>query len=153
MLEKGSPILPCNMCANLQALRAKNPQDAPSATAQPSSLATASSSTGNSSSSGSGSSNGSRSGSRAGAASRSGTAATAAAGSEAAAVCAVCGDAQRKEGGGKLQRCSGCTSVRYCSPVCQMQHWKEGGHRKVCKQLQAAAAAAAGLGTGSSSQQ
>ena len=26
-----------------------------------------------------------------------------------------------------------CKVVRYCGKVCQRQHWKKGGHRKICK--------------------
>jgi hypothetical protein len=41
------------------------------------------------------------------------------------------------------QTCSGCRSVRYCSPACQRSHWK--AHKKACRLQQAVAAAAAGV--------
>jgi len=42
---------------------------------------------------------------------------------------------KRGEGGvGKMEKCSGCNSVRYCSLVCQKEHWKS--HKSDCKRLQ-----------------
>jgi len=32
------------------------------------------------------------------------------------------------------RQCSRC-KTRYCGPACQEQHWKEGGHDKLCKQI------------------
>ena len=40
--------------------------------------------------------------------------------------CAVCGKSSKL-------CCSRCKVVRYCGKVCQRQHWKKGGHRKICK--------------------
>lgn len=62
-------------------------------------------------------------------------------------ACEVCGVTRGQEGV-KLRVCNGCDRVRYCSPECQMQHWKQGGHRQECKRMQAAAAASAGQGHG-----
>ena len=45
---------------------------------------------------------------------------------EAARVCENCG----KEAA-KMQQCSRCKLVRYCSGECQLKHWKE--HKKSCK--------------------
>ena len=32
------------------------------------------------------------------------------------------------------KKCGRCTT-RYCGPACQEQHWKEGGHDKLCKKI------------------
>ena len=32
------------------------------------------------------------------------------------------------------KQCSRC-KTRYCGPACQAQHWKEGGHDKLCKKI------------------
>jgi len=32
------------------------------------------------------------------------------------------------------KQCSRC-KTRYCGPACQAQHWKEGGHDKICKKI------------------
>jgi len=32
------------------------------------------------------------------------------------------------------KKCGRC-STRYCGPACQEQHWKEGGHDKLCKKI------------------
>jgi len=32
------------------------------------------------------------------------------------------------------KQCSRC-KARYCGPACQAQHWKEGGHDKLCKKI------------------
>lgn len=45
-----------------------------------------------------------------------------------------------------LKKCSRWRTVAYCSHACQVQHWKEGGHKQQCAQL-----AAGSTGTGSSS--
>ena len=42
-----------------------------------------------------------------------------------------------------LKPCKLCHTVQYCGRECQLQHWKEGEHRKACKKLREAAAAAA----------
>ena len=41
-----------------------------------------------------------------------------------------------------LKPCKLCHTVQYCGRECQVQHWKQGGHRKECKKLREAAAAA-----------
>ncbi len=33
-------------------------------------------------------------------------------------------------------RCAGCMAAFYCKKECQIIDWKEGGHQKICKQLQ-----------------
>ena len=38
------------------------------------------------------------------------------------------------------KKCSRC-STRYCGPACQAQHWKEGGHDKLCKKIKRAGGA------------
>ena len=43
--------------------------------------------------------------------------------------CAVCATDLGLSLGKKCGRCS----TRYCGPECQVQHWKEGGHDKLCK--------------------
>ena len=45
--------------------------------------------------------------------------------------CAVCATELGLSLGKKCGRCS----TRYCGPECQVQHWKEGGHDKLCKQI------------------
>ena len=30
--------------------------------------------------------------------------------------------------------CASCRRVSYCSPRCQKQHWKQGGHRRACRE-------------------
>ncbi|KAJ6578196.1 hypothetical protein B0H19DRAFT_1122645 [Mycena capillaripes] len=32
----------------------------------------------------------------------------------------------------KFKQCSGCHEMFYCSEVCQIVHWKQGGHRSLC---------------------
>jgi TPR repeat protein len=39
-----------------------------------------------------------------------------------------------------LHPCKLCHTVQYCGRDCQVHHWKEGKHRKVCKTLREAAA-------------
>ena len=46
------------------------------------------------------------------------------------AVCTYC------NGSGKLSKCAGCLSVRYCSRACQTHDWKS--HKPICKEHQAA---------------
>ena len=45
--------------------------------------------------------------------------------------CAVCATDLGLTLGKKCGRCS----TRYCGPECQVQHWKEGGHDKLCKPI------------------
>ena len=45
--------------------------------------------------------------------------------------CAVCATELGLTLGKKCGRCS----TRYCGAECQVQHWKEGGHDKLCKQI------------------
>ena len=45
--------------------------------------------------------------------------------------CAVCATELGLTRGKKCGRCS----TRYCGPECQVQHWKEGGHDNLCKQI------------------
>eukprot|EP00873_Tetraselmis_striata_P033421 jgi/Tetstr1/453685/TSEL_040641.t1 len=53
--------------------------------------------------------------------------------------CAVCGAT-----GLSLKTCDGCKGPRrYCGKACQVKDWKELGHKKECKRLQAAADQAA----------
>jgi hypothetical protein len=35
----------------------------------------------------------------------------------------------------KPKWCGGCQAVAYCSPECQKQHWKVGGHKAACKTM------------------
>ena len=34
----------------------------------------------------------------------------------------------------RAKQCSNC-KTRYCGPECQVQHWKKGGHDKLCKKI------------------
>ncbi|KAJ3313411.1 hypothetical protein HDU76_002638 [Blyttiomyces sp. JEL0837] len=61
----------------------------------------------------------------------------------AALSCGNCGKT-RIEGSGrtatenvgvKLKRCSRCEQYAYCSKECQTMHWKQGGHREVCRDV------------------
>ena len=36
----------------------------------------------------------------------------------------------------KLKRCSACKRMYYCSTACQLQHWRYGGHKEGCKDIQ-----------------
>lgn len=47
--------------------------------------------------------------------------------------CAFCGRVEDK-GGPKMQFCSRCKCMYYCSRDCQAKHWKA-GHKKTCKPL------------------
>ena len=47
-------------------------------------------------------------------------------------TCANCGVAEAA-GGGALKPCSRCKAVVYCGKECQAKHWKEGGHKAMCK--------------------
>ena len=51
--------------------------------------------------------------------------------------CAVCATDLGLSLGKKCGRCS----TRYCGPECQVQHWKEGGHDKICKLIKKAGSA------------
>ena len=51
--------------------------------------------------------------------------------------CAVCATELGLTLGKKCGRCS----TRYCGPECQVQHWKEGGHDKLCKLIKKAGGA------------
>ena len=51
--------------------------------------------------------------------------------------CAVCATELGLSLGKKCGRCS----TRYCGPECQVQHWKEGGHDKLCKKIKKAGGA------------
>lgn len=46
--------------------------------------------------------------------------------------CACCGKRE-----GKLNKCTGCGTVRYCGKECQVKDWGEGGHKGLCKVLKA----------------
>ena len=45
--------------------------------------------------------------------------------------CAVCAAELGPSLGKKCSRCS----TRYCGPACQVQHWEEGGHDKLCRKI------------------
>jgi len=47
-------------------------------------------------------------------------------------VCSNCGIGE-KGGGAALKPCSRCKVALYCGRECQVQHWKAGGHKAVCK--------------------
>ena len=51
--------------------------------------------------------------------------------------CAVCATELGLSLGKKCGRCS----TRYCGPECQVQHWQEGGHDKLCKKIKKAGGA------------
>ena len=51
--------------------------------------------------------------------------------------CTVCATDLGLTLGKKCGRCS----TRYCGPECQVQHWKEGGHDKLCKLIKKAGGA------------
>jgi len=55
--------------------------------------------------------------------------------------CSTCGKPQTPLR--PLHPCKLCHTVQYCGRECQLNHWKEGGHRRECKILREAAAAAA----------
>ncbi len=50
-----------------------------------------------------------------------------------ATACSCCGAEAAENGGKKLQVCSKCHRKAYCSPTCQRQDWKEGGHKRSCR--------------------
>ena len=51
--------------------------------------------------------------------------------------CAACDAPLGLSSGKKCGRCS----TRYCGPACQEQHWKEGGHDKLCRKIKKAGGA------------
>ena len=51
-------------------------------------------------------------------------------------TCTICG-------ADKAKACQGCGTTAYCSTDCQRIDWRDRGHRKVCKKVQAAEAARA----------
>ena len=51
--------------------------------------------------------------------------------------CAACATELGLTLGKKCGRCS----TRYCGPACQVQHWKEGGHDTLCRQINKAGGA------------
>jgi TPR repeat protein len=51
-------------------------------------------------------------------------------------TCTICG-------ADKAKACAGCGTTAYCSSDCQRIDWRDRGHRKVCKKIQAAEAARA----------
>jgi len=48
-------------------------------------------------------------------------------------VCSNCGIGE-KGGGAALKPCSRYKVALYCGGECQVQHWKAGGHKAVCKE-------------------
>ena len=48
-------------------------------------------------------------------------------------ACAQCGKLASA-----TQKCGQCQSVYYCSRLCQVAHWKQGGHKQECSKLVAA---------------
>ncbi|KZV77343.1 hypothetical protein PENSPDRAFT_182565 [Peniophora sp. CONT] len=40
-----------------------------------------------------------------------------------------------RKSSGRLLACKGCGEVVYCSRQCQVSHWKEGGHKQVCRRV------------------
>ena len=51
-------------------------------------------------------------------------------------ICTICG-------AGKAKACQGCGTTAYCSTECQRIDWRDRGHRKACKKIQAERAAEA----------
>jgi hypothetical protein len=60
--------------------------------------------------------------------------------------CSHCGGVPAKEDGEEdgeasavsFQRCGKCKRTQYCSKACQVEHWKQGGHKEECAQFAAA---------------
>ena len=64
-------------------------------------------------------------------------------------TCFSCGK-RRASGEINMQKCSGCKCAIYCSEVCQRAHWKkDGGHKTMCKKIQALHLKMAGGASGS----
>ena len=50
----------------------------------------------------------------------------------------TCSNCSKKEApDSPLLSCKRCHQTQYCGEVCQLEHWKKGGHKKVCKALAA----------------
>ncbi|KAG2440363.1 hypothetical protein HXX76_004468 [Chlamydomonas incerta] len=49
---------------------------------------------------------------------------------------------------GRGKTCSRCREARYCCGVCQLQHWREGGHDRSCAGVVAAAAGSVSISSG-----
>jgi TPR repeat protein len=47
--------------------------------------------------------------------------------------CSACNTPQPS--GQTFQKCMGCRTVQYCNKDCQRAHWRQGGHKQVCKRL------------------
>ncbi len=47
------------------------------------------------------------------------------------ATCSCCGTSKSEEV--KLRKCKKCLRKAYCGKPCQLQDWKEGGHKTVCR--------------------
>ena len=56
--------------------------------------------------------------------------------------CANCSSTQSTDGREALQVCTRCKAVSYCGRPCQIQHWKEGGHKQFCVPVEARRVAA-----------
>lgn len=54
-------------------------------------------------------------------------------------ACDAVGCGNVEEAVGILKACSGCRGWWYCGIECQTRDWKEGGHRRVCKEAKLAA--------------
>ena len=64
-------------------------------------------------------------------------------------TCFSCGK-RRASGELNMQKCVRCKCAIYCSEVCQRAHWKkDGGHKTMCKQIQALKLKMAGGASGS----
>lgn len=60
--------------------------------------------------------------------------------------CANCASVGGRDGA-VLSKCSKCSIVAYCSRSCQIQHWRDGGHKGFCLSLVERSARAAGPST------
>ena len=54
--------------------------------------------------------------------------------SQSALLCSNCGNTTR-DGKKALMVCGSCRNAQYCNVKCQKQHWKQGGHKMMCKKL------------------
>ena len=50
-----------------------------------------------------------------------------------ASISSVCGHCFDPLSAGQMKLCGGCWAVAYCSPACQKEHWKYGGHKNACQ--------------------